>query len=129
MDLKLKELIDEYVDTLEPIEDKLLAAMETPRYTSNRLIKGGDRVIMILETLYNTEHFNVIKVPKLSNHNHAHAPSILLSRKQNNQPDEIGLISLKIILIHEDEVKSFCKNYLYMSGKQNSIKVIKKPKE
>ena len=141
IDRNLQEIIELQLEKTEVLSGKIVQDLKNPRYTSGRLIKYGDRPLMILETVYESDNYEILLYPEnLKKHiklkEGSFHPTAMV--KTNNEIDisspfsiensKLTEISLKMILLHEEEIREFCKKYLFAGGDEKVIRVVKRPK-
>lgn len=137
MDKNLKKVLLQQLAKTRELSDKIISTLKNPRYSSGRLIKFGDRPLHVLETTYKEEEFDIVSIPPIKLPESRQTPTAALKDKnpqicwdgvmdlERGERRELGL---KMILLHEEEIDEFCRNYLYLGGKENAIRVVKKPK-
>lgn len=140
MDKNLKEILLKQLSETRELSGKIISNLKNPRYSSGRLIKFGDRPLHVLETTFKEEEFDIVFVPPIKLPENLQTPTAAL-RDKNPQACWDGVmnlgeyktdfreLSLKMILLHEEEIDEFCRNYLYLGGRENAIRVVKKPKD
>jgi len=129
IDATLRQLLEDVAEETECIKGSLIKDLKNPRYTSGRLIKDGDRPLMVLEYNYDKNNSSIVKTPEklLEGKAKNKIPTLTFVPRDKRDASLLSL-SFNMIILHEDEIKDFCKKYLYVSSDLKTIRVVKKPK-
>ena len=136
IDVRLRQLLEDLAEETECIKGSLIKDLKNPRYTSGKLFKDGDRVLMVLEYNYKDAEFSIVKTPEnlLEGDLKNGVPAIRMVPVEKNDwlsttstNKTFPTPSLNMILLHENEIKEFCKSHLYVSSDLKTIRVVKKP--